>query len=67
MPAMRKSKPVLKEQSRPSNDRIYVLEQQIKRVESLHSRYKIPDGDYNKTIKELKKELDSLLKEEAKT
>ena len=58
--------PLHKESERPINNRINLLEQQIKRVESLHSRYKVPDGDYNKTMKELKEELASLLKVEEK-
>src|SRR4051812_17760061 len=44
----------------------FILEKRIRGVQWLHSKKKIPDNDYNNNIRELKDELDSLLREEAK-
>jgi hypothetical protein len=50
--------------SRSNGDRITILEQRLKRIESLHSKNKIHDNDFNSSIMEIKSELATLLKEE---
>lgn len=59
-------KPMHKEPTRPSNDRIDILEQPIKRVEALYDRKKIPYIDYINNTNELKEELAELLNVEEK-